>query len=71
MSTENEAEGDLPSPRSFDYKNAACLILRAEPPCLPACILHKHPILVNLLLAYHFAFCRIPSVLRHKEPESP
>ena len=24
----------------------------AEPPCLPACISHKHPILINQFLAY-------------------
>ena len=53
----------------FDYKNIACLVLRAEPSCLPACILHKHPVLINLLLTYHFASHWIPSVLRHKEPE--
>ena len=31
------------SPFSLDHKNAAHLILGAEPPCLPACIPHKHP----------------------------
>ena len=25
---------------------------RAQPSCLPPCILHKHPILINLLLTY-------------------
>ena len=37
----------------------------------PVCLhlSHKHPILINLLLAYHFASCWIPSALRHKEPE--
>lgn len=28
---------------------AACLILGVEPPCLPACISHKCPILINQL----------------------
>ena len=54
---------------SFDYKNVAHLVLGAEPSCLPTCILHKHPIVINLLLTCHFASCWIPSVLRHKEPE--
>ena len=27
-------------------------MLRAEPPCLPACISHKRPILINVFLAY-------------------
>lgn len=36
----------------FDYKNAACLVFRAESSCLLACILHKYPILINLLLDY-------------------
>ena len=47
----------------------ADLILGAESPCLPACISHKHPVLINLFLAYHFVSCWILSVLRHKEPE--
>ena len=34
-----------------------------------ACILHKQAILINLLLAYHFASHWIPSVSRHKELE--
>ena len=40
---------------SFDCKTVANLVLRAEPSCLPACILHMHLTLINLLLAYHFA----------------
>ena len=43
-----------PCPLSLDYKTAAHLILRVEPPCLPACTSHKHPILINQFLAYHF-----------------
>lgn len=53
----------------LDYKTVIHLILGAEPPCLPACISHKRPILINLFLAYHFVFHWIPSVLRNKEPE--
>ena len=32
----------LPVHLSFDYKNVAQLVLRAEPSCLPTCVLHKH-----------------------------
>ena len=35
---------------SFDYKNVAQLVLRAEPSCLPTHVLHRHPILINLLV---------------------
>ena len=35
---------------SFDYKNVAQLVLRAEPSCLLTYVLHKHPILTNLLV---------------------
>ena len=35
---------------SFDYKNIAQLVLRAEPSCLLTYVLHKHPILINLLV---------------------
>ena len=38
-----------PSHFSFDYKNVAHLVLRAEPSCLPAFLLYKHPILIKLL----------------------
>ena len=46
------------------------LNLRGRAPS-PVCLhlSHKHPILINLLLTYHFASCWIPSALRHKEPE--
>ena len=37
--------------------------------CLPACISHKRPILINLFLAHHFLPRWIPSARRHKEPE--
>ncbi len=57
------------SPPPLDYKNVAHLMLGAEPPCLPTCIPHKGPILINLFLAYHFVSPLIPSVLRHEEPE--
>ena len=39
-------------PLSLDCKYVAYLILGAEPPCLPACIPHKCPILINLFLDY-------------------
>ena len=59
-----------PSPLSLDYKNIGHLFLGAEPPHLPTCIPHKHPILIILFLVYHFVSCWIPSVLSHKEPEA-
>ena len=59
-----------PPPLSLAYKNVAQLILGAEPPCLPACTFHKHLILISLFLAYRFVYCEIPSVLRHKEPQT-
>ena len=31
----------LPMHFSFDFKNVAQLVLRAEPSCLPPCVLHK------------------------------
>ena len=34
----------------------------------PLACLHKHPKLINLLLAYHFASHIIPSALRHTTP---
>ena len=40
---------------SFDYKNVAHLFPEAAPSCLLTCILHKHSVLINLLLTYHFA----------------
>ena len=59
--SKNEKEGGLlPLLTFFDYKNIACLFLRAQPPCLSACTPHKCPILVNLHLAYHFASCWNP-----------
>lgn len=51
---------------SSDYKNVA---LGPEPPLLPARIPHKHPILINKFLAYHFVFCWTHPALRHKEPQ--
>ena len=39
----------------FDYKSVAVLVLGAVLPCWPACISHKHPMLINSLFAYHFA----------------
>ena len=42
----------------------------AELPCLPTCISHKRPILINLFLAYHYVSRWIPSVWRHEEPEA-
>ena len=45
-----------------------CFVLRvAECSCLPACFLHKHPILLNPLLTYHFASCWILSAPRQKQ----
>ena len=55
----------------FDYKNVAQFVLGAVLPCLPACISHKHPMLINSLFACHFtsrlsldSFCT-----ETKEPE--
>lgn len=56
-------------PLPLDDKTVAHQILGAELPCLPTCISHKCPILINLFLAYHFVSCWIPSVRRHEEPE--
>ena len=53
--TYERGRGSLfPPPLHLDYKIVAHLILEAEPPSLPVCISHKHPILINLFLAYHF-----------------
>ena len=53
--SKSEEEGSLfPSPLSLNYKTVARLNLRAEPPRLPVPISDKHPILINLFLAYHF-----------------
>ena len=69
-SNQGMSERDLsPSSLSLDYKNATHLIIEAKPPCLPACISHKCPILINLFLAYHSVSCWISSALRHKESE--
>ena len=54
--SKNEEEGVFsPSSLSFDYKNVAHLIQRAEPPHLPAYTSPKCAILINLPLAYHLA----------------
>ena len=69
-STRRVRKVDFPSPpRSLDHKTVAHLILGPEPPCLPACIPHKHPVCINRFLAYPLVSRSIPSVLRHKEPE--
>ena len=47
-----EEDGLFPSPPFFHYKIVAHSVLGAELLCLPACISYKHPILINLLLAY-------------------
>ena len=39
----------------LDNKNIALLVLRAALPCLPACISHRHPMLIKSLFACHFA----------------
>lgn len=31
----------------FDYKNVALFVLEASFPCLPTCVSHKHPMLIN------------------------
>ena len=36
----------------LDYKYVVHIILGAEPPRLPTCVPHKHPILINVSLAY-------------------
>ena len=48
---------DIPFPLSFDYKHVTHLILGPEPPCLPACIPHKHPILINLKWSPCLSLC--------------
>ena len=40
-------------PLFFHYKTVAHSILGTELPRLSICISYKHPILINLLLAYH------------------
>ena len=40
---------------SFGYKNVVLFVLGAVLPCLPACISHKHPMLINSHFVYHFA----------------
>ena len=49
-----------------DYKNVALFVLRAALPCLPTCISHKRPMLINSLFAYHFASRWILSASRLK-----
>ena len=41
-------------PLPLDDKSVAHWILGAGPPFLPTYIFHKHPILINVFLAYHF-----------------
>ena len=41
-------------------------ILGAEPPCLPACISHKCPILINLFLAYQENIKNVLSTVKHQ-----
>ena len=59
--------GPFQPPLPLDDKN--CSPPGAELPCLLACISHKHPILINLRLAYHFVARWFPSVQRHENPE--
>ena len=47
----------FPFPLSFDYKHVTHLILGPEPPCLLACIPHKHPILINLKWSPCLSLC--------------
>ena len=54
------------SPLPLDNKTVAHWILGPEPPCLPACISHKHPILISLFLAHYFVSRWIPSAWSHK-----
>ena len=61
--------GLFPPPLPLEDKTVAHLILGTEPPCLLACISHKHPILINLYPAYPFFSCWILSAQRHKDPE--
>ena len=53
-----------PSPLCLDYKTAAQLVLKAELLCLPDCISHKRPILINrflsLFLGLHHGIWRFP-----------
>lgn len=49
MVEKNEVEGDLLPPHFFfDYNNVTHYVLRAA--CLPTCIIHKHPALINHFL---------------------
>ena len=50
---------------SFDYKNVAQLVLRAEPSCLPTHVLHRHPILINLLVVA--VVIQLPNYVWHFE----
>ena len=60
---EREMGSLSPSPLPLDYINVAHLILGLA--CLLASLTR---VLINPFLA--FVFCRIPSVPRHKEPET-
>ena len=57
----------FPTPSPLHDKTVAQRILRTEPPCLPTCISHKCPDLIDLFLAYHFVSCWIRSAWRHEE----
>ena len=50
----------------FDYKSVALFVLGAALPCLPACIFHKRPMLINSLFACCFPSRCILSVMRQK-----
>lgn len=67
--TKEEEESGLPSPYfSFDYENISHLIIRARA-LSPASLYPSYPSYINLLLAYHYVSCWIPSALKHKESE--
>ena len=53
----------------FDYKNEALFVVGATLPCLPACICHKCPRLINSFFVYHFALTLNNFSDETKEPE--
>ena len=51
MHQERGRGGLFPPPLPLNDETVAHLILRADSLCRPACLSHKHPILINLFLA--------------------
>ena len=55
-----------PPNSSFDYKNVSLSFLGPVLPCLPLCISHKHPMIINSLFAHHFVLHWILSLMTKK-----